>query len=398
MLFQKDIKIEDLILDPNNPRFTNNFDVNNDKIVPDDKLIHSEIKTLQKFNLNKPRSGEEFTNTHDLYLSMLDIGFVAIDQVVVKEISNTSKYLVIEGNRRISTVKKLLMLLKDNSNADLKTRQKIEKHLSSFEEIPCKVIITKDKEPEQISNYISIILGLRHHGSLLEWEPLPRAYNIYSEYMNLDGVTKTEFKIDKKSIDEVSARLSIPETKVRKALKTYIAYMQLCKSYPSVKDKHYSLIEAAVTNSYLSRFYIKIDSLSYNLDDESILRIDELCQFDTRDDNKYEGIKIISDPKQINSFANLIKRMNEQESEHKKKYIEDQIENVLTEKTSLDDANDKIIAFLNKAEWVETTKKLLTKQCKKLDFNEYTGSGNERAEREEVSKKLKSIRAFIKVL
>lgn len=395
MLNAIDVKIEDLVLDPNNPRFVKDFKI--EERVPEDKLVESEERILSYFSIDKPRSDEEVTNAFDLYESMLNIGFVPIDRVVVRKVEDTKKYLVIEGNRRVSTVKKLLALLQDDSTAVTKQKDKIRKHVESFQVIPCKLIETEGLTEEQISHNIAVLLGLRHHGSLLEWDPLPRAYNIYSEYMILDGVPRTEFKVDKKSIDDVSARLSIPSAKVRTALKTYVAYLQLCEANPSVKDKHYSLIEAAVTNRYLSQYYLNTDTLTYQLDDESIVKFDELCQFEKRDDSQYKGKKIVNKPQAIGRFASLLKRMNEQEHNESRLYISSQIERLLDEDSelTLEQANDNVTNYLNRIRWVEATETLLAKQEGKLEVSDYTGVGNDRAEREAISATLKKLRRII---
>ncbi len=394
MLEAIDVKIENLVLDPNNPRFVKDFNI--EDTVPEDQLEASEEKTLTYFRLDKPTSDEEVTNSQDLYLSMLNIGFVPIDRVVIRKIANSKKYLVIEGNRRISTVKKLLALL-DDENVETKTKDKINKHLESFKVIPCKLLDTDGYTAEEVSHRISILLGLRHHGSLLEWEPLPRAFNIYTEYMNLDGVKRTEFKVDKSSIDDVSARLSIPAQKVRSALKTYIAYLQLCETNSSVKDRHYSLIEAAVTNRHMAQYYLNTDSITYHMDDESLVRLDELCQFDRRDSLKANEKKIIEKPQSIGKFASLLRRMNEQSHAESRNYISSQIDQVLNEESdlTLEQANDNVTSYLNRIRWVEATNVLLDKQQNKLNIEDYTGTGNDRAEREALSTTLKKLRRVI---
>ena len=64
--------------------------------------------------------------------------------------------------------------------------------MSSFTNINCMLLDTSDLSQDQIEHKITVILGIRHHGSLLEWEPLPRAFNIYTEYM-LEGEIKKIF-------------------------------------------------------------------------------------------------------------------------------------------------------------------------------------------------------------
>src|SRR5947207_2649838 len=105
MLQEIQIPIEDLLLDPNNPRFIS--DLAERTKIPDDKIADKQEETLKRFGRTSTAEDPEFdvTNIRDLYDSMLRIGFVGIDRIVVRPISKAKKYLVLEGNRRVATVK-----------------------------------------------------------------------------------------------------------------------------------------------------------------------------------------------------------------------------------------------------------------------------------------------------
>lgn len=397
MLSTLDIKIEDLILDPNNPRFVRDFSEN--ARVPEEELVASEKETLKNFSIDLPDSDEDTTNSHDLYKSMLNIGYVAIDRVVVRRIADTDKYLVIEGNRRISTVKKLLQALDSSDDSLLPgkkygaNKEALERHRASLELIPCKVLETQGVSTEEVARRISLILGIRHHGSLLEWEPLPRAYNIYNEYMNIDGASNDDFRVDNKKIEDVSARLSIEAAKVRSALKTYIAYLQLSEHNPAVKDRHYSLIESAVNSKPLSSNYLESNKLSYRLEDESLERMDELCQFAVRDNSNFSGKKIIADPKAMNRFGQLIKKQHEQQHAEATNYIKSQVDQLLDQESelTLEQALDNVTDYVNRTKWVEAVDALLDQREQKLEFSDYTGTSNDLAAKESLKVTLSKI-------
>jgi hypothetical protein len=99
-LKQIDIPLESIYLDPNNPRFigpdwtfTPDVDIKNDEV--QDKTI---LKLVSDFQVGR------------LKMNMEVNGYLPIDRVIVREFSK-SKYVVLEGNRRICAAK---LLSKDN--------------------------------------------------------------------------------------------------------------------------------------------------------------------------------------------------------------------------------------------------------------------------------------------
>ena len=129
------IPIDDLLLDPTNPRFVK--DLHASPKVPDEKLEDKQESTLRLFKKGRPEGDEDadVTNISDLYKSMTTIGFVSIDRVVVRPVCGSGgKYLVIEGNRRISTVK---LILRDHQEGKFtpKESRELEPHLDTFQTI-----------------------------------------------------------------------------------------------------------------------------------------------------------------------------------------------------------------------------------------------------------------------
>ena len=202
------VPIENLLLDPNNPRFID--DLGERVHIPDDMLEAKQEETLEHFSRKAKTDETEFdvTNIKDLYDSMLRIGFVGIDRIVVRSVKGSSKYLVLEGNRRIATVRTILNNYEKRIIKSPSERHDVEAHLASYKNIKAMLLNTEGLSKEQVDHHVSIILGIRHHGSLLEWEPLPRAFNIYKEYMDEDPATSA-FKLDNEKAREVANRLCI---------------------------------------------------------------------------------------------------------------------------------------------------------------------------------------------
>ena len=133
---------------------------------------------------------------------------------------------------------------------DAKRRIEDESILRSLNEIEVMVFVTGDLTEDEIRKNISTMLGLRHYGSRLNWELLPRAKNIYDEYMK--GINGS-FEYDPKRVSVVAETIAKPVSEVRKLIRGYICYRQLAELY-QVRPHHFSLILAAVENSNLTAF------------------------------------------------------------------------------------------------------------------------------------------------
>ncbi len=143
------ISLDKLQLDIKNPRLPNSF---------------------QKQDLNKKMIINWMLQDASIIELMLAIGqngfFIGESLLVIKDELNSNNYIVIEGNRRLTS----LFLLNDNSFADIHTK-KIQKVLNETTErpnlIPCIVFNNRD----EITEY----LGYRHITGIKTWGMLEKA-------------------------------------------------------------------------------------------------------------------------------------------------------------------------------------------------------------------------------
>ncbi|MCP4220307.1 MAG: ParB N-terminal domain-containing protein, partial [bacterium] len=91
--------VDNLILDPNNYRF---IDSNKYRKVKDKDIADAGIRKRTKNFL----FGTNRENIKDLEASFKENGFLPVDQIQVKKLAQ-GKYLVLEGNRRVATLKYL---------------------------------------------------------------------------------------------------------------------------------------------------------------------------------------------------------------------------------------------------------------------------------------------------
>jgi hypothetical protein len=156
----KTIKFEELFLDPNNLRFKN-FD-SYSKTVPLSRVTE---ESVQKATLNKLKD-DEF-QIKALRDSILEVGFLPIDRIVVSQMSENA-YLVVEGNRRVASLKWIEEMIAEG------IAPKVIK--STFAEIPVNII---KKEFDTESNRLKI-QGIRHISEIRPWGTYQKAVLIKS--------------------------------------------------------------------------------------------------------------------------------------------------------------------------------------------------------------------------
>lgn len=386
---------DDLLLDPNNPRLVDDFEKVEDKDV---MKLQSELESkFSESKAGKDEFTEKFTDISDLYNSMLRVGYVGIDRIVVREIEGKNKYLVLEGNRRTSAIKRLVTNAKTFKGADLNKYDKI-KH--TFDEIDVLQLKTKGLTEEQVEQRISIMLGLRHFGSVLDWEPINRACNIYQNYMSLEpGLS--EFKFQNSRCAEVANQLAVSVSEVKAALKTYITYLQLTEINTSVEEEHYSLIAAAIPLASKSMMYFDQDDDSFKFSEDSLSRLQGLCQFEVRKGLRGQPKKIIvPEPKSFNRLGKLIR----QRQGHKDEVIRNRAATLINQveaaevdddgnlTTSIEDANSQLTKEMNRKNWVVEVGKLLDKREKDLPFEKYDGEGNHLKSKEQLEDSISIMR------
>ena len=149
----QDVSLNDLVLDNQNPRLPKSLRGSSEEEIIKYMLLDASLIEL-----------------------MLAIGkndFFPGEQLLVVPIDKSSKYRVIEGNRRLTAVK----LLQNPELATIQT-SKVEKVIEETDKrpsfIPC-LIFTNESE---IHNY----LGYRHITGIKEWKLLEKARYLYSIY------------------------------------------------------------------------------------------------------------------------------------------------------------------------------------------------------------------------
>ena len=176
----KNLRLQDLILHPNNYRFYDNPDYK--KRLADryhlDSVQESTLRLLERGHMYQLRA---------LRSSILSNGYVPMERIIVVPYTHAGlqKYLVIEGNRRVAALKSLIRDSKEGS-----IRLSSEQQLS-FSRIPCAIL---DSSVTPIQDAERVIMGIRHIAGPREWGAYQQAQLIYelAEEQGMDQGTIAE--------------------------------------------------------------------------------------------------------------------------------------------------------------------------------------------------------------
>ena len=154
----KNIPIDNLLLDKENPR------------------IHQDISSdITQVNLAK-FIYDNF-GISDLKDSIQKNGYFPVEPMVVIP-AGTDNYIVVEGNRRLTTIKILCEEEYRNKAVSLGRRDDFiasDKLVVMLKEIP--VVVAKDRES------VTAYLGVRHLGGVIRWEPLAQSKYVYNQVL-----------------------------------------------------------------------------------------------------------------------------------------------------------------------------------------------------------------------
>lgn len=407
------IPLDKLFLDPNNPRLAKSLNL---RAHVDDEGVAEVQAELAKLFVNDSesdpvvddedwQSGEGSVGIGDLVRSMQEIGFVPVDQVVVRGIANApGKYLVIEGNRRVAAAKFLRNA--QPSRAHVERGPEYAENMATLKELDVLVLDTSCLSAEELHHQIGVILGLRHFGQVLPWGTLARAINIYHEYVRMPPA-QPEFSLDAARVSRVATLLSENRSNVLGSLKTYIAYQQLKEAFPGqLRPSHYSLLQACVVNKKLAAHdYLTADKATFRQSEESLERLNTICEFEHRDAPGAENI--LPDPKAVSKFAQLVADAHGHPDVAVRGVASSMLERVFDKdkdaRMTVDDAAGQLRLFVADRKWVHAVTALLGKVVlpsepqtapddERLRIITFEPAGNELIALEEARKAFKNVR------
>lgn len=229
--------LKNLYLDPNNYRFIDN---ENYKKVEDDKVLDDIVQARTR----KFIEGKNQNNIKDLLDSFIANGFMDVDVIQVKDLGD-NKYLVLEGNRRVATLKKLQEMNKDFAelgNFDI----------NIFSSVPFKIHDAEDESKHKI------IMGLKHINGNKKWPAINQAQLVADIMSGYDNKTEGE--------NYIQSSLGITVSAIRK----YIRILKLIEVYRQsdhrdyFKTAMYSIFEEIIKKPVL-KTWIGFDDYTYEI-------------------------------------------------------------------------------------------------------------------------------------
>jgi len=191
------VDIDNLLLDPNNPRFA---DISDDALnIDKSRFAEPAIQVAAYEKMTNPKF-----DTITLANSIATVGFVPVDNIVVGKLTET-KYYIIEGNRRATAIK---YLLKQHSIGQTTLDEDSIEKLKSFE-----VLVVDDIENTN-ENVGMIIQGIRNVSGIKEWEAFQKA-----QFIN-DMLEKG------KQPGEISRTIGMSVKEINRYYKTYSVMLQ----------------------------------------------------------------------------------------------------------------------------------------------------------------------------
>ena len=170
------VSLDDLLLDANNPRFSELGEELS--VIPEGRFADEKVQSNTFEKMRDP-----MFDVAELRDTIKTIGFLPMDRIVVrrwKGTGDTPKYVVIEGNRRVTALKWLRNLHEIGKETFDQAR------LDNILTLEC-LLLNSDLAPASAT---LILPGLRHVSGIKEWGPYQKAKAVHA--LRLSGMSPQE--------------------------------------------------------------------------------------------------------------------------------------------------------------------------------------------------------------
>jgi len=304
------VEIDNLLLDPNNPRFA---DISDDALNIDKSRFSEPVIQEEAY---KKMTNPKF-DIIALANSIATVGFVPVDNIVVGKL-NDNQYYVIEGNRRTSAIK---YLLRQHSLGQTTLDEE------AIEKLKIVDVLVVDDTENSIDSVGMIIQGIRNVSGIKEWDAFQKA-----QFIN-DMLEKG------KSHGEISRTIGMPVKDINRYQKTYSVMLQFKtdEEYAGKwKPSYFSHFDEVLKKPALRSFF------SFNEDKLRFENIPNLKRF-------YDWIVPDEDGNTTVNDAHNVRKLSELVNDH-------------TALNYLDDKNlDKAINYINQKNFNQN--KITASEC-----------------------------------
>ena len=258
------VELEALLLDADNYRVAKSA-VEQLTSIEDTRLKQSSIlKDLKKQKLD------------DLKDSILKNGFLTVDRIVVKKVTDT-EYLVIEGNRRVAALKSI----KEDYEKGYIDSDNINNLITETEYLSAVLV---EGTAEEIKNYSNALMGIRHVSGAKKWHGWQSAKLVNSMVSNGHSLT------------EVGEMLGITSKDAGRRLRGYRVFQQL-EMDPTFGSKreshHYAILLEFLSPNKNGRTWLDWQDTSLRFENPVTLK--RLYEAIVKDDNGEYEVRNIDD-------------------------------------------------------------------------------------------------------
>lgn len=289
---RQNISLKNLYLDPNNYRF---IDAENyTEIIEDSDFLREDVQR-RTVSLILGRGAE---NVRDLIDSFRKSGFLAVDQIQVKQLGN-GKYLVIEGNRRVACLKYLQGKF-DTESWDL---GKLDPTI--FQRVPVVYYQGADEA------HHLILMGLKHISGNKKWPAINQAELVRDLHIK-----------HKMTPEEICHSISIK----RQEFNTVVSTLKLIDLYKEgnfsdqFKSEMYSIFREIIRNAEIKAWLCWDDKLGMAGAADNLERLfswiseDEVLSDDANEDEEIGASRklepVLTKATHIREFASLVRDEN----------------------------------------------------------------------------------------
>lgn len=213
----EEIKSNKLLLWPNNPRL---------KISDFSEVNYTDKELLEprsQRNILKLLSKHEDHDVETLIKSMRKVGFMREKAPIVMKVKGADRYLVLEGNRRLTAI---MTILSDKSSTITESIRK------SLEEIPCWIFEHASKDVP-LKSAISRMVAEAHIKGQKAHTKLQRAHMLYDAYEGFlaDKGNFNGFVLDKYALNATADFFDFPTKELESDISVVRLYKQLVEIY-----------------------------------------------------------------------------------------------------------------------------------------------------------------------
>jgi len=301
----KKISLKSIYLDPNNFRLHGHGKY---KFVSQEDYKN---QMVQKRTFNMILDGERREGIKDLVDSFTSNGILKIDNILVRPLDDNT-YLVIEGNRRVATLKALI--------DDHEQGYEVGKVDPDFL-LNKKIDVVEYKMDSDESKDYLLLMGLRHVTKVKDWGDFEQSELVHD--------LNTKFDL---SFSEISDRLGIRLAEVKRRINTFVA-MQLYKGDPQYGDQFSSKM-APMFYELMGAPQIR-DWLEWSEEDKSFKNTINLNRFfnwiSKTDENDESIIKHRDDIRVLKKIINDPEALTIMEDQHSLAEAYEQSQSITTE-------------------------------------------------------------------